>query len=92
MREQIDAGALAATRSSTVTATVVVRGLPREIVVEGTITLELRRRAPFAGGRADGKARGHGIVDAPARSPSSPAPRAASASSWPASSPKPAST
>jgi hypothetical protein len=39
VREQIDAGALAGDEKLEVTATVVVRGLPDDIVVEGTIAL-----------------------------------------------------
>ena len=39
MRAQIDAGALAGDEKLEVTATVVVRGLPDDIVVEGTIAL-----------------------------------------------------
>ena len=39
VREQVDAGALAGDETLEVTATVVVRGLPGEIRVEGTITL-----------------------------------------------------
>jgi Family of unknown function (DUF6494) len=39
VREQIDAGALGGDEELEVTATVVVRGLPQEIVVKGTIRL-----------------------------------------------------
>jgi hypothetical protein len=39
VRAQIDAGALAGDEKLEVTATVVVRGLPDDIVVEGTIAL-----------------------------------------------------
>jgi hypothetical protein len=39
VRAQLDAGALEGHEELEVTATVVVRGLPQEIVVEGTIRL-----------------------------------------------------
>jgi hypothetical protein len=39
VREQIDAGVLAGDETLEVTARVVVRGLPEEIVVDGTIQL-----------------------------------------------------
>jgi hypothetical protein len=39
VREQLDAGALKGDETLDVTATVTVRGLERDIVVEGTITL-----------------------------------------------------
>jgi hypothetical protein len=39
VRDQLDAGALKGDEELPVTATVVVRGLPGEIVVEGTIKL-----------------------------------------------------
>jgi hypothetical protein len=39
VRAQIEAGALAGDETLEVTATVVVRGLPQEIVVRGTIAL-----------------------------------------------------
>jgi Family of unknown function (DUF6494) len=39
VREQLDAGALKGDETLDVTATVTVRGLERDIVVDGTITL-----------------------------------------------------
>lgn len=39
VREQLDAGALKGDETLEVTATVTVRGLGRDIVVDGTITL-----------------------------------------------------